>query len=132
MRMGNLLRDFEIHSDTIRFPTGQAKGYYRSDFTDAWNRYCPEPKPAEWGSRTSRTSRHPQVSPEEASATGTAQAVPSTQAVPALTSENEAGTAGTAWVPELFPTFPRQRPHRLRLIRRDQLTAPPPLQGERR
>ena len=28
---------------TIRFgePIGQAKGYYRADFTDAWARYCP-------------------------------------------------------------------------------------------
>jgi hypothetical protein len=75
MRLGNLLREFEIRSDTIRFPTGQAKGYTRADFTDAWNRYCPEPK----------------------STTG--EAVPTTQAVPTLTRENETGTAGTPWTP---------------------------------
>ncbi|MGH8883426.1 MAG: DUF3631 domain-containing protein, partial [Stackebrandtia sp.] len=48
MRLGNLLREFDIRSDTLRFPTGQAKGYLRADFTDAWNRYCPQlpdPKP---------------------------------------------------------------------------------------
>jgi hypothetical protein len=33
MKLGNLLRDFEVRSDTIRFTTGQAKGYIRSDFT---------------------------------------------------------------------------------------------------
>ncbi|MGH3815230.1 MAG: DUF3631 domain-containing protein, partial [Pseudonocardiaceae bacterium] len=38
MRLGSLLREFDIRSDTIRFPTGQAKGYLRDDFIDAWNR----------------------------------------------------------------------------------------------
>ena len=67
MKMGNLLRDFEIRSDTIRFPTGQAKGYYRSDFTDAWNRYCPEPKPAGGEAVPAVPAVTSQVSPEEAS-----------------------------------------------------------------
>ena len=35
-----MLGDFEIRSDTIRFAVGQAKGYHRPDFTDAWARYC--------------------------------------------------------------------------------------------
>ncbi|HZM83025.1 MAG TPA: DUF3631 domain-containing protein [Candidatus Limnocylindrales bacterium] len=39
-KLGGLLRDFGIKSDTIRFPTGQAKGYRRADFADAWDRYC--------------------------------------------------------------------------------------------
>lgn len=39
-RLGALLREFRIKSDTIRFPTGQAKGYRQSDFVDAWERYC--------------------------------------------------------------------------------------------
>ena len=38
-----MLSDFEIRSDTIRFPVGQAKGYHRPDFADAWVRYCPPP-----------------------------------------------------------------------------------------
>lgn len=37
-----------IRSTTIRFPClGQAKGYQRADFTDAWTRYCPAPHPAD-------------------------------------------------------------------------------------
>ncbi|XVQ08122.1 DUF3631 domain-containing protein [Spirillospora sp. CA-255316] len=48
MKLGALLREYDIRSDTIRFPTGQAKGYHRADFTDAWARYCPtEDTPAE-------------------------------------------------------------------------------------
>ncbi|MGW1343997.1 DUF3631 domain-containing protein [Kribbella sp. NPDC002412] len=106
MRMGNLLREFEIHSDTIRFPTGQAKGYYRSDFTDAWNRYCPEPKPAGEEAVPAVPAVTSQVSPGTAYTTGTAQAVPRTQASSTLTSENEAGTAGTAWIPRAVPDLP--------------------------
>ncbi|HEY8717742.1 DUF3631 domain-containing protein [Pengzhenrongella sp.] len=41
MRLGILLREFDITSRNMRLPTGQAKGYGRSDFTDAWARYCP-------------------------------------------------------------------------------------------
>lgn len=103
MRMGNLLRDFEIRSDTIRFPTGQAKGYHRNDFADAWNRYCPDPKPATGEAVPAVPASTSQVSPEEASATGTAQAVPTTQASSTLTRQNEPGTAGTAWVPRAVP-----------------------------
>src|SRR2546421_2702562 len=44
-RLGDLLREFDINSVTIRFPVGQAKGYLRDAFTDAWNRYCPAPQP---------------------------------------------------------------------------------------
>jgi hypothetical protein len=43
MRLATLLREYDITSDTIRFPSGQAKGYRRADFTDAWQRYCPGP-----------------------------------------------------------------------------------------
>ncbi len=103
MKLGNLLREFEIRSDTIRFQTGQAKGYYRSDFTDAWSRYCPEPKPAGGEAVPGVPAVTSQVSPEEASTTGTAQAVPRDQASLGLTCENEAGTAGTAWTPRAVP-----------------------------
>lgn len=40
MRLGNLLREFDITSRNLRLQTGQAKGYTRADFTDAWARYC--------------------------------------------------------------------------------------------
>ena len=41
MKLGQLLRDFDITSRNMRLPTGQAKGYGRADFADAWARYCP-------------------------------------------------------------------------------------------
>ncbi|HEX4246601.1 MAG TPA: DUF3631 domain-containing protein [Pseudonocardia sp.] len=45
-KLGVLLGEYEIRSGTIRFDgLGQAKGYRRIDFTDAWERYCPEPVP---------------------------------------------------------------------------------------
>jgi len=34
------LQTFGIKSKTIRFPTGPARGYERSMFLDAWERYC--------------------------------------------------------------------------------------------
>ena len=41
-KLALLLADFDIGSMTIRFPeSGQAKGFYRADFLDAWRRYCP-------------------------------------------------------------------------------------------
>ncbi|MGD9526972.1 MAG: DUF3631 domain-containing protein [Dehalococcoidia bacterium] len=109
MKLGVLLRDYEIRSATIRFPgTGQAKGYHRADFHDAWTRYTPavlsapgvEAVPAVPASSPQVT---PGTAPDPGTAQavpptppGTAQAVPSDQAVPPLTSKNEAGTAGTA------------------------------------
>jgi hypothetical protein len=97
MKLGALLREYDIRSATIRFAgVGQAKGYHRADFTDAWRRYCPaltalggEGVPAVPGS-----SAH--VMADETPGGGTAQAVPAETAVPPLTSENAAGTAGTA------------------------------------
>ncbi|MGW7686659.1 DUF3631 domain-containing protein [Kribbella sp. NPDC054772] len=103
MRMGDLLREFEIRSDTIRFPTGQAKGYHRSDFTDAWNRYCPEPKPSGGEAEPAVPASLSQISPNEASTPGTTQAVPTAQASSTLTRQNEAGTAGTPRVPRTVP-----------------------------
>lgn len=45
-RLAELLSDYDICSANIRFgePIGQAKGYRRADFTDAWARYCPVPE----------------------------------------------------------------------------------------
>jgi hypothetical protein len=104
MKLGNLLRDFEIRSSNIRFTTGQAKGYTRSDFTDAWNRYCPEPKTTSEGEGVPAVPGVPaQVSTGTASGDGTAQAVPPSQAVPDLTWDATAGTAGTAWGPRAVP-----------------------------
>ncbi|MFI6602986.1 DUF3631 domain-containing protein [Nonomuraea sp. NPDC050536] len=67
MKLGVLLREYDIRSTTMRFPApiGQAKGYQRADFLDAWARYCPTAEPVPeadvvpltGGSRTSRTTR---------------------------------------------------------------------------
>ncbi|RZT15214.1 uncharacterized protein DUF3631 [Kribbella sp. VKM Ac-2569] len=108
MKLGMLLRDFEIRSGNIRFPTGQAKGYHRSAFTDAWNRYCPEPETTTDDTGTAQAvpavpAVPMQVAPGTASTPGTAQAVPPTQAVPHLTSEGTPGTAGTAWALRAVP-----------------------------
>ena len=35
-----------IGQHPLRPPYGQAKGYQRTDFIDAWARYCPGPQPA--------------------------------------------------------------------------------------
>ncbi|WP_431973979.1 DUF3631 domain-containing protein [Micromonospora haikouensis] len=103
-RLGDLLREFGITSTTIRFPVGQAKGYTRDAFTDAWQRYCPTP------SVPSVPTSFPQVSPgtdcpagtdqsvpttTPGRAPGTDQSVPRTQSVPHLTRQNELGTDGT-------------------------------------
>lgn len=40
-KLGAMLREFDITSRNMRFSAGQAKGYARADFTDAWARYCP-------------------------------------------------------------------------------------------
>ncbi|WP_438829005.1 DUF3631 domain-containing protein [Streptomyces hintoniae] len=41
-----LLKDYGIGSANRRFPEGvQAKGFARTQFVDAWTRYCPEPPP---------------------------------------------------------------------------------------
>jgi hypothetical protein len=106
MKLGVLLRDYDVRSETIRFPgVGQAKGYQRAAFLDAWRRYTPtilrgEAVPAVPGS-SSQVSPGTACDPGTAQAVppealGTPQAVPHPPAVPALTSTNEAGTAGTA------------------------------------
>jgi len=118
-RLGDLLGEFDIKSDTIRFPVGQAKGYRRADFTDAWKRYCPAPEqatdedempPATGVSVPSVPTSFPQVIPGTDSTGGTDQSVPSNvpvraygtdqsvppnQSVPPLSWENELGTDGT-------------------------------------
>lgn len=136
MKLGQMLKDFDIRSAMIRFPpedypdVGQARGYRRTDFLDAWDRYCPppdltqsdtEPGPDAPVMDLDRTTAgrklyqavpavtH-QVSPGTACNPGTAQAVPhrpwygssrtTDQAVPALTCTGTPGTAGTAHPPK--------------------------------
>jgi hypothetical protein len=41
-RLAGLLKPFRIKARVIKMPDGStARGYVRSDFEDAWNRYCP-------------------------------------------------------------------------------------------
>ncbi|MEV4080795.1 DUF3631 domain-containing protein [Nonomuraea fuscirosea] len=66
IKLGTMLREYDIRPAAIRFPDGPLRGYRRGDFADAWARYCPtlEPPPGadilqlERGSRYSRNSRN--------------------------------------------------------------------------
>ncbi|MFF4198262.1 DUF3631 domain-containing protein [Nonomuraea sp. NPDC001831] len=66
IRLGTMLREYDIRPAAIRFPDGPLRGYRRGDFADAWARYCPTLEPApeadvlhlERGSRYSRYSRN--------------------------------------------------------------------------
>ncbi|MER7278850.1 DUF3631 domain-containing protein [Dactylosporangium sp. NPDC000244] len=126
MKLGVMLREYEIRSANIRFalPYGQAKGYTRSDFQDAWTRYCPpvtapdvretsQPSQASPSSpapgrlalvgrlEPSQGHEHDDIEARPDSPFGTPQAVPPPQAVPHLTCDGTPGTAGTAQ-PHLF------------------------------
>jgi hypothetical protein len=51
MKLGALLREYDIRSANIRFGDGtQAKGYQRADLLDAWTRYCPPAAPVPYPS----------------------------------------------------------------------------------
>lgn len=115
MKLGNLLREYEIRSANTRFPDGtQAKAYLRADFADAWARYCPNPEPAETAplvepSQSSQPSHRRSERDgltlwdglsRPADATGPmlwdGSSRPNTPSRPSLTSTGTAGTAGTA------------------------------------
>jgi hypothetical protein len=115
MKLAALLREYDIRSTNIRFaaPLGQAKGYYRTDFTDAWNRYAPAAKPR--SNAVPKPADEP-VSPPEPSQPSQSSpcrsgpgrdldwdglSSPTVQAVPRLTCDGTAGTAGTA-TPRLY------------------------------
>jgi len=108
MKLAELLREYDIRSENIRFgePIGRVKGYHRADFADAWARYCPlttgvavpavppvpqHVKPQARGRIRGGTTFQP----------GTAQAVPGKQAVPgqkhtSICGNSGSGTTGTA------------------------------------
>lgn len=102
IRLAWLLRDYGIGSKNIRFapPIDQAKGYYRADFTDAWNRYTPVPEPAPDMSADPNPSQPYQPS-QPSSEQGRLETWdgsnrPSQDLVPGLACTGTAGTAGTA------------------------------------
>jgi len=79
-KMGALLREFDIRSANVRFLDGsQLKGYQKSDFTDAWERYCPPEGPDDQA----------QTGPRDGSSR------PTDTSRPSLTSVGTVGTAGT-------------------------------------
>jgi hypothetical protein len=117
MKLGVMLREYDIRSSTIRFapPIGQAKGYARSTFTDAWNRYCTPPdqgaegepyqpyQPYQPSSDTVRLTPVVRLEPYQDTSRTT------------LTSNGTAGTAGTASPPR--PSRPRHATHGPRALR---------------
>lgn len=60
-RLGAMLREFDITSRPLRFAEGQARGYARADFTDAWTRYCPPQ--ASQASQASHLEQNPRSNP---------------------------------------------------------------------
>jgi hypothetical protein len=106
-KLGALLREFEVRSTTMRFPGfGQAKGYLRAAFTDAWQRYCPPEHERqdgqEAGSREDQEGEpyqpyqaHIPSSERYASQNWYGSSRTAKTAVPGLTSQNETGTADT-------------------------------------
>jgi hypothetical protein len=102
-RLGTLLREYDIRSGNIRFPDGaQAKGYQRSDFTDAWTRYCPvaEHEPGAAVPAVPRSSSQAQAG--RLAPVGRLTR-PNEQSRPSPISTGTPGTAGTA-VPLIRPT----------------------------
>jgi hypothetical protein len=99
MKLGKLLREYDIHSANIRFPgLGQAKGYHRTDFADAWTRYCPsipDEPPAEERAVPAVPASSPQLSAGRLENLGRLSR-PTPDSRTSLTSGDEAGTAGTA------------------------------------
>ncbi|MEV4414991.1 DUF3631 domain-containing protein [Catellatospora sp. NPDC049609] len=94
-KLGALLREFEVRPVTMRFPTGQAKGYTRPAFTDAWDRYCGSDVPQTPGEayqpyQPSQPSSDTVRNLDWYGSKRTAQ-----DSVPALTSSGTVGTDGT-------------------------------------
>ncbi|MGH3566739.1 MAG: DUF3631 domain-containing protein, partial [Pseudonocardia sp.] len=104
MKLAELLHDYDIGSHKIRFPgLGQAKGYYRGDFADAWARYCPQlptAAPAEGGSLLSRTSLLTAGQPEEASQAEEAQASSTLRGEEPQASSRTQASSGLTWEKE--------------------------------
>ena len=106
-RLGDMLSDFEIRSDTIRFPVGQAKGYHRPDFADSWARYCPPPAggpvpsvPSSFSQVTPGTdSGLVRIDPYQQGPPWYGSIRTTGQSVPHLSSQNELGTDGTGTPP---------------------------------
>ncbi len=93
-RLGDMLREFGIRSANIRLPTGQAKGYHRADFTDAWTRYC-NPDTTPTGDPSHPSQPHFPRSQRDALPPWDGSIRPSPPIRPGLTCTNDLGTDGT-------------------------------------
>src|SRR5207237_8344604 len=93
MRLGAMLREYDIRSANIRFgePIGQVKGYYRADFADAWARYCP----SERGEPSQSSQPSPPSSDRGRPETRDGSSRPTRKAVPGLTCDGTTATTGT-------------------------------------
>jgi uncharacterized protein DUF3631 len=98
MKLAAMLREYDITSTTIRFapPTGQAKGYRRADFEDAWTRYSPTPTITSPGEPYQPSHPYQPRSTPGRPEPRYGSSRTTEQAVPALTSTDTTGTAGTA------------------------------------
>src|SRR6266851_2693618 len=94
-------------SPAARVPVGQAKGYHRPDFADAWARYCPPgagvPVPSVPSSFSQVTpgtdSGLVRIDPYQQPAPWYGSIRTTDQSVPHLSSQNELGTDGTGTPP---------------------------------
>jgi hypothetical protein len=105
MKLGQMLREYDIRSANIRFPgLGQSKGYRRIDFIDAWERYCSDPDqppldtPGGGEAVPAVPASSPQVNAGRLENLVRLSRTTETSRT-SLTSTNEAGTAGTATPP---------------------------------
>lgn len=95
-RLGILLAEYGIRSANIRFPDGtQRKGFTRSDFADAWARYCPAPT----ADPSHPSQPHQPSSERDGLPHWDGSTRPSDPTRPALTSANDGGTDGTGHRP---------------------------------
>jgi hypothetical protein len=107
IRLGALLREYDIRSANTRFSDGtQAKAYARADFTDAWNRYCPpadelpqEPVSVGEGYPSQPSQSSQPRSERDGLTLWDGSSRPSTPTRPSLTSIGTGGTDGTASPP---------------------------------
>ncbi|APU18611.1 DUF3631 domain-containing protein [Actinoalloteichus sp. GBA129-24] len=99
MKLGQMLAEYHIRSRNIRFRDGQAKGFDRADFTDAWLRYCP-PEPDQTHPNRGESSQPSQPSLPSSQRDGLTprdgSSRPAQDSRPALTSTATPGTPGTA------------------------------------
>lgn len=95
MKLGNLLREFDINPGQFRFTTGKARGYRRDDFADAWDRYCPSGRQNVEGTKPGQPGQpgHDDVSAGQSHIS----AVPASDFKPGQSRDtsDQAGTAGT-------------------------------------